>query len=46
MLSILEAIYENAETYTIVLAWIVVPLGFFTLGMFLHNHYGLFNGKD
>ena len=43
MIAILENIYENVEWYVILLGWITVPLGFLTLLLFFHNHYGLFD---
>jgi hypothetical protein len=35
-------IYRYAEVYTVLLVWIVVPLGYWASFTFLRNHFGMF----
>lgn len=42
MVRLLIHIYQFAESYTVVLAWVVIPLFFFACYRFLRNHYGMF----
>ncbi|GAG94513.1 unnamed protein product [marine sediment metagenome] len=41
-MGLLKHIYLNVESYTALLSWIVVPLGFYALYLFLSRHYGIF----
>ncbi len=34
--------YEMSEIYAMLLAWIVVPLGFTALFLFMRNQFGMF----
>jgi hypothetical protein len=42
MLELLIQIYRFAEVYTVLLAWVVIPLGFFAVFLFFQSHYRMF----
>jgi len=46
MLSVLIHIYQHAEIYTVLLALIVLPLGYWECFYFLRVHYGMFQTSD
>ena len=35
-------LFNNAETYAVLLVWIVIPLGYGACYLFVRNHYGWF----
>ncbi len=43
MFQFLVHYYENVECYAVLLAWIVVPLFFFTVYTFCDVHFGMFS---
>jgi hypothetical protein len=46
MLSLLTHLYKNAEAYTVLLSFIVIPLGFWESFHFMKVHYGIFKAPD
>lgn len=42
MWPLLQHVYDRAELYTVWLAWVTIPLGFFALYDFLRKHAGAF----
>jgi hypothetical protein len=42
MLVLLIQVYRLAEVCTVVLAWVVIPLGFFAIFLFFQSHYQMF----
>ena len=42
MLSFLYHWYQYAEVYTVMLVFVVVPLGFYCAYLVLKNHYAMF----
>ena len=42
MLSLLMHLYQRAEVYTVMLVWIVVPLGFVSCYLFFQRQFGMF----
>ena len=43
MLRLLVHVYQFAEVYTVLLVWLVVPLGFFVCRNFFQKHFGMFS---
>jgi hypothetical protein len=46
MLPIILHLYQLAEVYTVILAWIVIPLAFIALFLFMHRHYAMFTPPE
>lgn len=46
LLSLLLHVYAFAETYTVLLVWIVIPLGFYAAYLWIRNRYGLFKERN
>ncbi len=42
MLAFLDHCFQYAEIYSVILAVIVIPLGYYAVYLFMKNHYGLF----
>lgn len=42
MWPLLRHVYEHAEMYTVCLAWVTLPLGFYAMFDFSRRHYGMF----
>lgn len=43
LVSILSHLYRLAELYTVLLAWVAIPLGYYAVYLFFNNHYGMFS---
>jgi hypothetical protein len=44
-MSFLLHVYQFAEVYTVILSWIVLPLGYGACYLFFNQHYGMFSGR-
>lgn len=44
-MSTLVHIYEFAEVYTVLLSWVVIPLGYLSCYMFFNRHFGMFSER-
>ena len=42
MMDLLAHFFQFAEVYTVLLVWLVVPLGFLAILLFLQSQYGIF----
>jgi hypothetical protein len=46
MLKLLVHLYRHAEIYTVMLVWIIIPLGYYGWYRFLKRHVILSNGPE